>query len=97
MAGDSRFSDDDELWDVMYNMDEAELANHPAPYTWIAVLLYAADYGWGLNPQLTAEEYETGVNLWQYDARLTTFQMQPYQEPVGGQLPANVDAPGGSA
>ena len=96
MSGDNRFSDDDELWEEMYYMGAAELATHPAPYTWMAVLLYAADFGWGLNPRLPAEQYDTGVNLWAYDPTIRIYPMQPFPEPVGAQLPGAVDAPGGN-
>lgn len=96
MSGENRFSDDDELWEEMYEMSAAELATHPAPYTWMAVLLYAADLGWGLNPELTEEQYATGVNLWLYDARIMSYQMQPLPEPAGAQLPGVVNGPGGN-
>lgn len=73
-----------------------ELATHPAPYTWMAVLSYAADLGWGINPSLTPERYETGVNLWGYNPNIRSFGMHPIALPVGAQLPGNVDAPGGN-
>lgn len=77
-------------------MSAEEAATHPAPYTWMAVLLYAADYGWGINPHLTSEQYDTGVNLWAYDVRIRTYPMQLIPEPAGGQLPGAVVAPGGN-
>ena len=96
MASENRFSDDDELWEEMYYMSAEEARTHPAPYTWMAVLLYAADFGWALNPTLTAEQYDTGENLWGYDANIRSYNMQAIQEPTGAQLPAAVDAPGGN-
>ena len=77
-------------------MEAAELATHPAPYTWMAVLLYAADFGWAIDPRLTVEQYETGVNLLTYDANIRTYPMQVIPEPAGAQLPGAVDAPGGN-
>ena len=96
MSGDNRFSDDDELWEEMYYMSAEEAATHPAPYTWMAVLLYAADFGWAINPTLTLDQYETGENLWGYDARIRTYPMEVLPEPPGAQLPGAVDAPGGN-
>ena len=77
-------------------MSAEEAATHPAPYTWMAVLLYAADYGWVINPHLTPDQYDTGVNLWSYAEGVRTYPMQLIGEPAGAQLPGAVDTPGGN-
>ena len=60
----------EDSWRDLMTSTESELSENPAPYTWNAILAYAATLGWGLREGLTPEEYYSGRDLFRYTQAL---------------------------
>ena len=64
------YFDSEDLWPGMLRLSWAQLVRKPAPYTWNAVLAYAASIGWGLQQGLTEAQYMVGQDLFRYSTAL---------------------------
>lgn len=69
----------------------------PAPYSWNAVLAYAASKGWGLQEDLTTPQYVAGEALFRYRSALLNVPFirgGPITLPNWVILPNAITAPG---
>ena len=74
----------------MLRLPARQLSRQPAPYTWNAVLAYAASIGWGLRAGLTMPQYIAGQGLFQYSEALINIPFArggPITLPGPMQLP----------
>lgn len=59
-----------DTWGRMLGQTGDQLSGRPAPYSWIAILAYAANKGWGLQQDLTQAQYVAGQALFRYTSAL---------------------------
>lgn len=89
------YFDSEDLWRNMLRLPANELSRRPAPYTWNAVLAYAASIGWGLQQGLTQAQYIAGQELFRYSTALKNppiIRGGPISLPAWMGLPAGVSA-----
>lgn len=83
----------------MFEQETKELDLTSTPYTYNAILAYAADKGWGM-PQgfPTREQLNSGIDLLRYRGELAEIRFQPLAPlPEWAVLPPGfLDAPAGS-
>lgn len=86
-----------DTWAGMLGRTEDQLFRTPAPYTWNAVLAYAASKGWGLQQHLSQAQYIAGEALFRYTSALINvpfIQGGPITLPNWMLLPAFITALG---
>lgn len=86
------YFDSEDLWRNMLQLSAPELTRRPAPYTWNAVLAYAASIGWGIQQGLTQAQYIAGQELFRYSTALLN---PPFIRGGPITLPARMGLPGG--
>ena len=86
-----------DTWARMLGQTKEQLSGRPAPYTWNAILAYAASQGWGLQQDLTQAQYVAGQALLRYTTALINVPFVregPIKLPNWMLLPAFITALG---
>ena len=83
----------------MMTQTAAAVSHRPAPYSFNAILAYAATLGWGINKDATPDQIRLGRDLFWYETGIKSYPFirgGPITLPASYLLPAFIAALGGT-